>query len=141
MASHSPITHLSDEQAWSLLGSVDVGRLATAVAGQPDIAPVNFVVDGSSFVFRSAEGAKLLALTINPLVALEVDGWEGDGGWSVVVKGTAEQITGSGEIAAAEELPLRPWVPTVKQHYVRVEVTEISGRTFQFGPEPEVDYT
>lgn len=141
MTSHSPITHLSDEDAWSLLGSVDVGRLATAVADQPDIAPVNFVVDGRSLVFRSAEGAKLLALTINPAVALEVDSWEGDSGWSVVAKGTASQVTGTAEIEHAESLPLRPWVPTVKLHFVRIEVSEISGRQFRFGPEPDVSYT
>ena len=118
-----------------------MGRLATAVAGQPDIAPVNFVVDGRSLVFRSAEGAKLLALTINPAVALEADSWEGDSGWSVVAKGTASQVTGTAEIAHAESLPLRPWVPTVKLHFVRIEVSEISGRQFRFGPEPDVSYT
>jgi hypothetical protein len=31
----------------------------------------------------------------------------------------------------AENLPLRPWVPTLKYNVVELEVTEISGRRFE----------
>ena len=35
------------------------------------------------------------------------------------------------ERARAEQLPLRPWVPTEKHTIVRIAVDEISGRRFQ----------
>ncbi len=136
----SPVTQLSADEAWELLAAAPVGRLATVLGGQPDIVPINFVVDGHSLVFRTAEGAKLLSLTVHDAVAVEADSWDGDSGWSVVAKGTAAEVSGS-QTGRLDELGLRPWVPTVKLHYVRITVTEISGRRFRFGEEPERDYT
>lgn len=136
----SPVTQLSADEAWELLAAAPVGRLTTVLGGQPDIVPINFVVDGHSLVFRTAEGAKLLSLTVHDAVAVEADSWDGDSGWSVVAKGTAAEVSGS-QTGRLDELGLRPWVPTVKLHYVRITVTEISGRRFRFGEEPERDYT
>ncbi len=139
-ADAGPVSAIPPERCWELIASQSVGRLATSVERTPDISPINFVVDGHSIVFRTAEGAKFFALTINPTVAFEVDAWGHDKGWSVVVKGTAEQVTGDDDLSRAEALPLFPWVPTVKLHYVRITPTEISGRSFSFGPEPERNY-
>jgi hypothetical protein len=41
------------------------------------------------------------------------------------------------EIEEANELPLRPLVPTLKYIYVEVTPTEVTGRRFHLGPEPE----
>ena len=60
-----------------------------------------------------------------------------DGGWSVLLHGTAEVISDEAELARCEKMPLRPWVPTVKTHYVRIRPDRVSGRQFAFGPEPE----
>lgn len=133
----NPVINLSDEESWAMLGSQEIGRLGTAVADEPEIFPVNFVVDGSDIVFRTAEGSKLLELTVNNRVAFEVDNWDAKGGWSVLVRGTARALEGADEIAAAEQLPLKPWVPTLKKIYVRVTPKVISGRRFLFGDEPE----
>ena len=43
----------------SVSGSVALGRLVTSVDGQPEIFPVNFVVQHRSVLFRTAEGTKL----------------------------------------------------------------------------------
>ncbi|MFT3861543.1 pyridoxamine 5'-phosphate oxidase family protein [Micropruina sp.] len=139
MALHSPIVALTADEAWQLLGTVSVGRLATAVGGQPDIFPVNFVVHDGSIVFRTAEGSKLVQVILNAAVAFEADSWSGGTGWSVVVKGTAHEVTGSDELAELERLPLRPWVPTVKTHVIAVVADEITGRRFAFGEEPEAE--
>ena len=37
----------------------------------------------------------------------------------------------------AEALGITPWVPTLKDYYVRVDVTRLSGRHFTFGKHPE----
>ncbi len=138
--SANPVTVLHESRCWDLLASQEVGRLATAVNGSPEIFPVNFVVDGESLVFRTAEGSKLLELVINSHVCFEVDGWTDNGGWSVLVKGTAAVIPTGEELSEAEALPLRPWVPTVKTNFVRVTPAEVTGRRFEFGPDPLLEY-
>ena len=39
--------------------------------------------------------------------------------------------------AEAERAHLRPWTATQKLRYVRVNASEITGRRFKFGPEPD----
>lgn len=141
MSAPEPVTILDDQESWDLLASAPMGRLATVLAGQPEITPINVVVDGPTLVFRTAEGSKLFALTVNARVAFEADSWDASGGWSVVVKGGAAEVEGGADIERLEGLGLRPWVPTVKQRWVRITVDEITGRRFTFGPEPEPDYT
>jgi len=58
-------------------------------------------------------------------------------GWSVIVKGTAHQLSANADILDAQEAPLRPWIATLKPLYVRVIASEITGRRFKFGPEPD----
>ncbi|GAB2487937.1 pyridoxamine 5'-phosphate oxidase family protein [Luteococcus sediminum] len=137
MAENNPITIIEEDTCWGYLASQEVGRLATAKDGQPEIFPINYCVDGQSIVFRTASGSKLQELSENAHVAFEVDGWNDEGGWSIVLKGDASEITSAHELALADKMPLKPWVPTVKSHYVRVVPSEISGRGFTFGPEPK----
>lgn len=138
MPDENPVTPLSDAQCWELLATQEVGRLATSVERRPEIFPVNYALDDHTLVFRTAQGTKLFELTVNSNVAFETDSWEGDAGWSVVLQGVAEQIESGEEIEHVETLGLHPWVPTVKTIYIRIRPHEISGRQFQFGPEPEM---
>lgn len=136
----SPVTHLGEMESWALLRGRPVGRLATSVAKIPDIFPVNYVVDDGGIVFRTAQGSKLLEVLINNRVAFEVDDWEQDlGGWSVVCRGRARVLETPEERQRAATLDLQPWVATIKTHYVRIEVEQIIGRAFRFGPEPDAD--
>lgn len=132
--SEAPVTILSEDACWGLLAGLDVGRLATVADDAPEIFPINYVVDGTSVVFRTADGSKLAELTNNAHVAFEVDTWDLEGGKSVVLKGTATEITDPEELSRARALPLRPWIDTVKTHFVRVSARDISGRVFRFGP-------
>lgn len=134
---NEPILVLDDAQCWRLLENTQHGRLVLVVSGRPDIFPVNFAVQNGTLIFRTAPGTKLAELTVNDHVLFETDGILSDEAWSVVVRGTAEQLQTSGEIEEAEKLRLRPWVPTIKDHYVRIIPEEVSGRHFQFGPHPE----
>ncbi|GAB06559.1 pyridoxamine 5'-phosphate oxidase family protein [Gordonia amarae] len=132
-----PITVLSDDECWELLRSQSLGRIGLSVGDDPDIFPLNYVVNGDKVVFRTGEGTKLFELAVNGKVAFEVDDYDAAGGWSVIVKGTAERLVNMGEINAADELPLKPWVASMKYNYVAITVTAISGRRFVFGPEPQ----
>ena len=106
--------------------------MAVVLAGEPEIFPVNYVVDGRTVVFRTAEGTKLFGLTVSPRVAFESDGYRPESGeaWSVVVKGTAERLEHFPDIYAAEELPLFPWQPGQKQWFVRIGRATLTGVRF-----------
>lgn len=137
MSEDSPITELDEERCWALLAANSMGRLAAAAAGEVDIFPLNYVVDGRTLVFRTAPGTKLVELTIHSNVALEIDGYSEVEAWSVVVKGRATVIDARVEQEAVERLPLAPWIPTAKHVFVRITPNEVSGRRFIRGPEPD----
>lgn len=130
------IRELSVQECWTRLSGAQFGRLAVVVGGVPDIFPINFVTDGPNLLFRTAEGTKLFAATVRPTVAFEVDDHSGSGGWSVVVKGECQVLEHESDILEADEAGLEPWVPTVKSHYVRIVVSDITGREFTFGEDP-----
>lgn len=131
------VTHLTDEQCWERLEQQQLGRLVTHVGEVFDIFPVNYVVDGQSIVFRTAEGSKLTELSINDAVLFEADRYTEQDAWSVVVRGHARRLDTSSEVAAADTLPLKPWIPTLKYNYVRIEAASLSGRQFRRGEEPD----
>ncbi len=132
-----PITVLSESESWNLLASVALGRLVTSVDGQPEIFPVNFAVQNRTVLIRTAEGTKLVSSVINDRVVFESDEHTFDEGWSVIVKGMARPLRTEKEIEEAERAHLLPWTATSKRHYVRVIPTQITGRRFRFGSEPE----
>ena len=133
MDTHRDLTEILDEPAcWELLEGSTVGRLGVDVGGQPDIFPINYVVDHRSIVFRTGAGTKLAAAVLMRHVAFEIDGYDPDDRsvWSVVIKGFATELERLTEILTAEDLPLYPWVATIKPSFVRIDVREVSGRRF-----------
>lgn len=136
-----PISVLSQSECWDHLKSASLGRLVTAVDGQPEIFPVNFVVQHRSVLFRTAEGTKLVSAVINNNVLFEADDHNVVEGWSVVVKGIARTLRTDEEIDEAEKAQLLPWTATVKQHFVRIRPMSITGRRFVFGSEPDREFT
>lgn len=137
MDSESPVVSLSEEQCWQRLAAAEVGRVVTWVGEVVDIFPVNFVVDGNEIVFRTAEGSKLVELTINDEVIFEVDDHSETDAWSVIVRGSARRLETNDEVDRADRLPLRPWIPTLKHNYVSITPHELSGRAFPRGDGPE----
>lgn len=108
-----------------------VGRLGLVDHGEPVILPVNYALDGRSIVFRTAHGSKLAAAIMQAPVCFEVDGWDtmDHTGWSVLVKGIADEVLDDGEIARLSELPTRPWShPDLRVNWVRIMSEEITGR-------------
>jgi uncharacterized protein len=119
-------------ECWRLFRTQEVGRLAVSIAGFPDVFPINYVVDGNSIVFRTAPGTKLAAAVLGRGVAFEIDGYDALAGdaWSVVLKGTAEEIEHMLDYFAAQELPLFPWHASDKPDFVRLVPSEVTGRRF-----------
>ena len=130
---------LDDAECWRLLDDARFGRLAVAAAGELDIYPLDFAVDGTDVVFRTAEGTKLVEVVLTDLVALEADHRDVATGqaWSVVVKGTPRLLERFDEIYAAQSLGIRPWVAAPRERFVRITRTRISGRRFSRGSPDE----
>ena len=107
-----------------------VGRIAFVVDGQPLVLPVNYLAEGDSVVFCTAPGTKLGALKDGARVAFEVDDSRPlyHAGWSVLVKGTAAEITDEAELDKLRRGPLRSWATSASEHWVRVTIDDISGR-------------
>ena len=127
-ASILPVT-----QCWDLLAGVTLGRLVTSVDGQPEIFPVNYVVQRHTVLFRTAEGTKLVSTAINNRVLFEVDDHNVAEGWSVIIKGTARSLRTNEEIEEAERAQVLPWTASEKSHYVRIIPEVVTGRRFRFG--------
>jgi nitroimidazol reductase NimA-like FMN-containing flavoprotein (pyridoxamine 5'-phosphate oxidase superfamily) len=132
-----PMTDISEDESWALLSSVSLGRLATSVGDVPDIFPVNFVIQRRTVLIRTAEGTKLSSAAVNHRVAFEADLHDVEQGWSVVVKGLAHVVQDAKDLHDAEHAQVLPWVATTKLRYIRILPTDITGRRFRFGGEPE----
>lgn len=132
-----PPAVLSTSESWALLREGVVGRIAVAVGDQPEIFPVNYLVDHGSIVIRTAEGTKLLAAKGRP-VAFEVDEFDPANGeaWSVVVKGTAQEVSRHYELIDSEQLPLFPWHAAAKPRVLRIEPGLVTGRRFHAMADP-----
>ncbi len=131
MSEDNPVHSLPDEDCWELLHSEEFGRLAFHLLDEVHIVPLNYAIDGKrQIIFRTAEGSKLLGLTINSDVAFEIDDFGEEEAVSVIVRGRARQLEGH-EADATDQLPLRPWVNTAKYNVIAIEVDEITGRRFE----------
>lgn len=138
MTDEAPVTALSPDDCAMRLRSQQLGRIITRVGDVVDVFPVNYVVDDDdSLLFRTAEGTKLVELTVNTEVLFEVDDHTDDEAWSVVVRGSASHADTTAEIEHADALGLAPWIPTVKYNLVRITPRTLTGRWFRRGPEPE----
>jgi nitroimidazol reductase NimA-like FMN-containing flavoprotein (pyridoxamine 5'-phosphate oxidase superfamily) len=119
----SSMEHISREECLALISALSVGRLAVALPHRaPLVVPVNYVVYDGAVLFRTDPGSKLEALHDHP-VSFQVDQIDQlrHTGWSVLLRGFAHEVSPAA-------LPLEPWVGGSKEHWVRVQVEEVSGR-------------
>ena len=124
------ITTLTAEECWDMLRAEEFGRLAFRLVDEVHITPINYGVDGQTLLFRTAEGNKLLGVVMGSEVAFEIDRYGEDWARSVVVRGPARLLP-EDEAHRAENVPLRPWVPTLKYNVVELEPKVVSGRAFE----------
>jgi uncharacterized protein len=122
---------LSSAEALELLQfHSHVGRLGFIVDGRPMILPVNYLADAESIVFCTQPGTKLGAVGAGAPVAFEVDDSRAlyHAGWSVLVKGTAREVTDPDELDELRRGPLHSWATRSTEHWVRIDIEEITGR-------------
>lgn len=124
-----PVNELSTDECWQMLREEEFGRLAFRLVDEIHITPINYAVDGETLLFRTAEGNKLLSVAMGSEVAFEIDRYDEEFARSVVIRGTARQLP-EDEEHRSENIPLRPWVATLKYNVVEIIPRVISGRTF-----------
>jgi nitroimidazol reductase NimA-like FMN-containing flavoprotein (pyridoxamine 5'-phosphate oxidase superfamily) len=127
---------LDPDTCLALLAGEEVGRLVIVVGREPEVFPVNYALDGEAVVFRTAPGTKLEYAERGP-VAFEVDGLDRQSrtGWSVVVAGRLEEVTlfDAATLKRVSALALYPWVPTQKDHWLRLVPKRMTGRRIRRG--------
>jgi nitroimidazol reductase NimA-like FMN-containing flavoprotein (pyridoxamine 5'-phosphate oxidase superfamily) len=122
---------LSLDECLGLLARSPIGRIAVHLAEcPPAIFPVNYAVAETTIVFRT-DTSSILHRAHQHEVAFEIDGIERRYhlGWSVLVVGIVEEVTDHSELAALATLPLGPWVPGAKSHWMRIRPETITGRS------------
>jgi len=96
----------------------------------PVALPVNFRFLGGEIVFRT-DPAGPLAAAADATVSFEVDHIDEamSEGWSVLVSGSARRIDDPRELARLARLGIEPWAGGKREAIMRVEPTQISGRS------------
>jgi nitroimidazol reductase NimA-like FMN-containing flavoprotein (pyridoxamine 5'-phosphate oxidase superfamily) len=122
---------ISVPECLELVATQSIGRLSIVVADEPDVFPVNFMVDSSDVVFRSAYGLKVMQAVLSR-VAFEVDHLDEDRreGWSVVIKGVGQDESALFRSRSPEEQEsvLFSWGDGSKDRWIRIVPRVISGR-------------
>ncbi|MFP5327887.1 MAG: pyridoxamine 5'-phosphate oxidase family protein [Acidimicrobiia bacterium] len=126
---------LTRQECLRLLASAHIGRVALSIEALPVILPVNFTVFEEQVIFRTAPGSKLTAAARSAVVAFEVDRIDPmqHEGWSVLVTGHAHEVVDPERIAILEHLPLRPWAPGSRDHFISIDTDRMSGRRLHTG--------
>jgi len=128
---HRGLRVLGLEECLIRLRTTPVGRLAFMSEGEPVVFPVHHAVDGVDVVFQTSWGSKLDVAETSGIVAYEVDSYDtlSEGGWSVVVKGTAQLVDDSVDTDRYEQFGLRSWATLGGAGFwVRIRPIEITGR-------------
>ena len=128
---HQGLDVLSSEECFDLLTTEEIGRVGFNDRGATIILPVNYACVAQSILFRTAPGSKLDLAIRNGPASFEVDDWDSEvrAGWSVLVKGRAEEVSDEWLVSLCEHFDLDPWADQVpRTDWVRISVEEISGR-------------
>jgi len=92
------IRPLTQEDVVALLKAGHMGRLGCIVDGGPYVVPINYVFDGGNIYSHSLPGTKTDAMRHDPRACLQVDEiTDGYHWWSVLARGTYEEITDPAE--------------------------------------------
>jgi transcriptional regulator with XRE-family HTH domain len=131
-AAKNPVLNsLSRDECIQLVARGGIGRFLYDEPGRGPVAlPVNFRMAGDDVVFRTtSEGSVTEGLHGQP-ISFDVDHFDealGEG-WSVLLSGTASVITDPAELERATALGIEPWAGGDRHTYVRIAVTEVTGR-------------
>ena len=132
------ITELAEDESLKLISAGGIGRIAYQSRFGPAVLPVNYQWHDGAIVFRTAQHSALdedLQTGIaggDYLVAFEVDSIDVPGrqGWSVLIQGPAHHISGD-ERESAERAGVEPWPAGVRELFIRIVPSRVTGRRIE----------
>jgi uncharacterized protein len=133
----SLITELDQPECLALLRRHQHGVGRIGIGGDdPIVLPVNYVLDHGDIVVQTGEGTIRAAADAGQRVAFEIDSIPSPfvggtaGGWSVLARGTAEVVEAPSERTYLQLGRLQPSAGGFKPHFVRIAISELTGRRF-----------
>ena len=130
------VDRLAEDDCWRQLRGHALGRLAIVVNGVPRVYPMNYATGDGAIVFRTEPGTKL-SQGPGTMACFELDGYDPREaiGWSVMATGLLHDITADPEPRSERlrGLAVMPAAPGTRAHWLSLEVSEVSGRSFRRG--------
>jgi nitroimidazol reductase NimA-like FMN-containing flavoprotein (pyridoxamine 5'-phosphate oxidase superfamily) len=123
---------LEPEECYRLLAGHEIGRLSVNAEHYPLVFPVNYALDHDVIIIRTHAGTMLDAAA-HANVTFEVDEIDrrSRSGWSVLVRGLAEELSSAhrGElIERTTHSGVEPWAPGEHERWMRIIPQGITGR-------------
>lgn len=126
--SDNPIDHLTSDEAWDVVRTSQLGRIATMHANAPEIHPVTYVVHDEQIYFRTGTGSRLLLDTENQLVAFEVSWQLMQHISSTVIRGAVVVVSEIEKVAELDNMPYLDFAPQQEYVWMRIAPNEVRGR-------------
>jgi nitroimidazol reductase NimA-like FMN-containing flavoprotein (pyridoxamine 5'-phosphate oxidase superfamily) len=129
------LMELRRSECETLLRRGVVGRVAISTPTGPHILPLNYAVSEGDVVVCTTPYSLLGTYGRDQLLAFEVDHFEypRQRGWSVVVRGHATAVDDSEELRTLVRVVPRPWATGSRSLYLRIPLTEVTGRRLGAG--------
>ena len=127
----TPAGELTLVECLELLSGQRYGRVVFSERALPAIRPVGYMMIDDHLVVRplgagpAAPGRDLARCLHGQVVAFEIDHADADGGWTVVVTGTARALPDTGELLAWDN---SHWGNEQAAGAVAISCTDIRGR-------------
>jgi len=120
---------LAPAQCRGYLGTGGVGRMVFTGLRGPEAIPMNYAMLGGDVIVRTGRHTSL-ARAAQTRVSFEVDHFDEAlaEGWSVLANGLARVVTTPAELETVRSLGIEPWAGGRKDTYLRIAVTEMTGR-------------
>ena len=102
------IEEMRESEAREVLGTLNYAHLAVAKDNIPYVVPIHYAFDGRELFIYTTEGKKVEIIRVNPEICLQAEDVEDNENWkSVLVSGTAEQLTNEDDRQKALDLILK----------------------------------
>jgi nitroimidazol reductase NimA-like FMN-containing flavoprotein (pyridoxamine 5'-phosphate oxidase superfamily) len=132
----SHMEQLDEAECLRLISPGGIGRLAYTGRHGLTVFPVNYVLLEGTIVFRTThdnptdEDLRTGIEDAEYKVAFEIDEVDAaaKAGWSVLVQGSAHHVSSDAEHASVLEAGVEPWPGGVRDHFLRIIPTRITGR-------------
>jgi len=130
------LEHLEEAECLRLISPGGVGRIAFTGRFGPTVLPVNYRLVEDTIVFRTTqdspteEDLRTGIAHAEYKVAFEIDEFNvaDKAGWSVLVQGSVHHVDSEAERAALVEAGVEPWPEGLREHFIRITPTRITGR-------------